>query len=46
MIRTTPQEYFQIQENNYNGVILGALIVLLGVVVGGMLVYFAMKSKS
>lgn len=45
-VRVSPDEYFMQAENaDYmkKGIILGACLVIIGVIIGGMLVYFARK---
>ena len=45
MMRISPENYFTLQEQNQfkEGVKIGAILILVGVVVGALIVYFARK---
>ena len=45
VMRVYPQEYFGLQEENQykQGIIMGAILIIIGVMLGGFLVYFASK---
>ena len=44
-MRISPDDYFTMQEQNQfrEGVKIGAILILVGVVVGALIVYFARK---
>jgi len=41
--RIYPQEYFSNGDAYRKGVIMGAILILIGVIVGGAMVYFAKR---